>query len=159
MTRWERFSAKLADMARGYELLRDTRVSPAHQEVLARLDLQELKNGASLEELLRRPEIGLSDLSFLNDELARLPLDVRSELETEVKYAGYIRRQQEQVERFRRLEGLVIPAGFDYETVHGLSAEVREKLKQVAPRTLGQAGRIPGVTPAATAILAVILKR
>jgi len=91
--------------------------------------------------------------------LARLPLDVRSELETEVKYAGYIRRQQEQVERFRRLEGLVIPAGFDYATVHGLSAEVREKLKQVAPRTLGQAGRIPGVTPAATAILAVILRR
>ncbi len=158
-TRWERFSAKLADMAHGHELLRETRVSPADQDTLERLGLQELKNGASLEELLRRPELGLDDLSFLNDALARLPLDVRSELETEVKYAGYIRRQQEQVERFRRLEGLVIPAGFDYATVQGLSAEVREKLKLVAPRTLGQAGRIPGVTPAATAILAVILKR
>jgi len=118
-----------------------------------------LKNGASLEELLRRPEISLDELCFLNDELADLPLEVRSELETEVKYAGYIRRQQEQVERFRRLENLVIPTGFDYEIVHGLSAEVREKLNQVSPRTLGQAGRIPGVTPAATAILAVVLKR
>ncbi|MEJ2196960.1 MAG: tRNA uridine-5-carboxymethylaminomethyl(34) synthesis enzyme MnmG [Desulfuromonadales bacterium] len=157
--RWERFSAKLDDMARGYELLRETRVSPGHQQALERLNLQELKNGASLEELLRRPEISLDELCFLNDELDDLPLEVRSELETEVKYDGYIRRQQEQVERFRRLENLVIPTGFDYEIVHGLSAEVREKLKQVSPRTLGQAGRIPGVTPAATAILAVVLKR
>ena len=157
--RWERFSAKLADMARGYELLRETRVSPGHKEALERLNLQELKNGASLEELLRRPEIGLDDLGFLNVELACLPREVLGELETEVKYAGYIRRQQEQVERFRRLEALVIPPGFDYGTVHGLSAEVREKLNQVSPRTLGQAGRIPGVTPAATAILAVVLKR
>ena len=82
-----------------------------------------------------------------------------SELETEVKYAGYIKRQYEQVERFRRLENLAIPVGFDYDAVNGLSAEVREKLKQVVPRTLGQAERIPGVTPAAIAILAVILKR
>ena len=126
---------------------------------MKRLNLGELKNSASLEELLRRPEIGLDDLGFLCDELASLPPEVSEELETEVKYAGYIHRQREQVERFRRLEDLVIPAGFDYTAVHGLSAEVREKLQLVAPRTLGQAGRIPGVTPAATAILAVILKR
>jgi tRNA uridine 5-carboxymethylaminomethyl modification enzyme len=80
-------------------------------------------------------------------------------LETEVKYAGYIIRQKEQVERFLRLENLVIPEGFDYDAVNGLSAEVHEKLKRVAPRTLGQAGRIPGVTPAAIAILAVLLRR
>ena len=139
--------------------MRETRVSPGHQQALERLNLQDWKNGASLEELLRRPEIRLDVLGFLNDDVADLPLEVRSELETEVKYAGYIRRQKEQVERFRRLENLVIPTGFDYEIVHGLSAEVREKLNQVSPRTLGQAGRIPGVTPAATAILAVVLKR
>ncbi|NOR49695.1 MAG: tRNA uridine-5-carboxymethylaminomethyl(34) synthesis enzyme MnmG, partial [Desulfuromonadales bacterium] len=80
-------------------------------------------------------------------------------LETEVKYAGYIRRQREQVERFKRLESLVIPRSFDYEAVNGLSAEVLEKLMKVAPRTLGQAGRIPGVTPAAIAILTVFLRR
>ena len=96
---------------------------------------------------------------FSMPKLAGLPEEVRSELETEVKYAGYIRRQQEQVERFQRLEDLVIPVGFAYDAVSGLSAEVREKLKQVAPRTLGQAGRIPGVTPAAIAILAVLLRR
>lgn len=157
--RWQMFSTKLKEMERGYELLRSTRVSPGNQEALARLGLQDLKNGASLEELLRRPEISLQDLVFLDDELAALSVEVSSELETEVKYAGYIRRQYEQVERFRRLENLAIPVGFDYDAVNGLSAEVREKLKQVAPRTLGQAERIPGVTPAAIAILAVILKR
>ncbi len=157
--RWERFSNKLDDLGRGYERLRQVRISPGNQEVLARLGLQDLKNGASLEELLRRPEIGIDDLGFLDEELAGLSQEVSSELETEVKYAGYITRQKEQVERFKRLESLVIPDDFDYDAVHSLSAEVHEKLKLIAPRTLGQAGRIPGVTPAAIAILAVLLRR
>lgn len=157
--RWQKFSHKLRELERGYELLRSIRVSPGNREAIERLGLQDLKNGASLEELLRRPEIGLDELDFLDDALPSFSAEVRSELETEIKYAGYIKRQKEQVERFSRLEGLAIPAGFDYETVNGLSAEVREKLIRVAPRTLGQAERIPGVTPAAIAILAVILKR
>jgi tRNA uridine 5-carboxymethylaminomethyl modification enzyme len=157
--RWERFSEKLIALDRGHERLREVRISPRNQEVLARLGLRDLKNGASLAELLRRPEIGIDDLGFLDEELAALSQEVRSELETEVKYAGYIIRQKEQVERFLRLENLVIPEGFDYDVVNGLSAEVHEKLKRVAPRTLGQAGRIPGVTPAAIAILAVLLRR
>ena len=157
--RWERFSNKLVDLGRGHERLRQVRISPGNQEVLARLGLQDLKNGASLEELLRRQEIGIDDLGFLDAELAGLSQEVRSELETEVKYAGYITRQKEQVERFKRLESLVIPDDFDYDAVHSLSAEVHEKLKLIAPRTLGQAGRIPGVTPAAIAILAVLLRR
>ncbi len=157
--RWEKFSKKLVDLERGNERLRTKRISPGNHEALDRLGLQGLKNGASLEELLRRPEIGIGDLDFLDAELASFSQEVRSELETEIKYAGYIRRQQEQVERFRRLESLEIPEGFDYDTVSGFSAEVREKLKRVAPRTLGQAGRIPGVTPAAVAILTVFLRR
>lgn len=157
--RWERFSGKLVELARGRDRLRDMRVSPGNQDALLRLGLQGLKNGASLEELLRRPEVDIDDLDFLDAELASLSREVRSELETEVKYAGYICRQQEQVERFQRLEHLAIPSGFNYDAVKGLSAEVHEKLKRVAPRTLGQAGRIPGVTPAAIAILAVLLRR
>ena len=157
--RWERFSAKLAALERGHVCLQRVRVSPGNREVLSRLGLQDLKNGASLEDLLRRPEIGIDDLSFLDPELAGLSEEVRVELETEVKYAGYIRRQREQVERFKRLESLVIPRSFDYEAVNGLSAEVLEKLMKVVPRTLGQAGRIPGVTPAAIAILTVFLRR
>jgi len=157
--RWENFSRKLASLEHGNRRLQEVRVAPGNHEALERLGLQDLKNGASLEELLRRPEITLDALEFLDPELAGLSKEVRDELETGIKYAGYIRRQQEQVERFRRLEGLGIPADFDFEAVRGLSAEVREKLKLVAPRTLGQAGRIPGVTPAAIAILAVLLRR
>lgn len=157
--RWKRFSNKIDDLGRGNVRLRQGRVLPGNREALTRLNLQELKNGASFEELLRRPEISIDDLAFLDPELAGFSREVRSELETEVKYAGYIRRQYEQVERYRRLEDLAIPAAFAYDSVNSLSAEVREKLKLVAPRTLGQAGRIPGVTPAAIAILAVLLRR
>lgn len=157
--RWRRFSAKMADLDRGYERLRNVRLLPSDKDALERLTLPDLKNGASLEELLRRPEISLQDLCFLDEELAAFSGEVRNELETEIKYAGYIKRQREQVERFRRLEGLSIPEDFDYDAVNGLSAEVREKLKSVRPHTIGQAERIPGVTPAAIAILTVILKR
>jgi tRNA uridine 5-carboxymethylaminomethyl modification enzyme len=157
--RWERYCAKQAQLAAGHERLRAVRVAPGAAATLARLGLAGLKNGVSLEELLRRPEIDLEHLLFLDAELAALPAAVRSELETTVKYAGYIRRQQEQVEQLQRMEQLGIPAGFDYTTVASLSAEVREKLLKVRPRTLGQASRIPGVTPAAVAILAVLLKQ
>jgi len=157
--RWERFGAKLAALECGAQRLREVRVAPGAREDLERLGLGLLHNGASLEELLRRPEIGIDHLLFLDGQLAALPPEVRLELETTVKYAGYIRRQQEQVERTRRMEEQVIPAEFDYVAVVGLSAEVREKLLKVRPHTLGQASRIPGVTPAAVAILAVLLRR
>jgi tRNA uridine 5-carboxymethylaminomethyl modification enzyme len=157
--RWERYCAKLAALAAGRERLRLVRVAPNAEQALARLGLAGLKNGASLEELLRRPEIEIEDLLFLDDQLTVLPVEVRSELQTTVKYEGYIRRQEEQVERLRRMEEQTLPADFDYAAVASLSAEVREKLLRVQPRTLGQASRIPGVTPAAIAILAVLLRR
>ncbi len=157
--RWLRVCAKKQALEAGRQRLREVRVGPGQREVLERLRIDRLNNGASLDDLLRRPEIGIEDLLFLDEDLAALSADVLSELETAVKYAGYIDRQQEQVERFRRMEGQPIPDGFDYDAVTGLSAEVREKLKNSTPRTLGQAGRIPGVTPAAIAILAVMLRR
>ncbi|MDH3998848.1 MAG: tRNA uridine-5-carboxymethylaminomethyl(34) synthesis enzyme MnmG [Desulfuromonadales bacterium] len=157
--RWQRFSAKLEALESGRLRLREQRLAPSNSEALQRLGLEGLKNGASLEELLRRPEIKIDDLIFVDPALADFSEEVRIELEAEIKYAGYIDRQVEQVERFKRLEGLAIPSEFDYDAINGLSAEVREKLKTVAPRTLGQAGRIPGVTPAAIAILSVLLKR
>jgi tRNA uridine 5-carboxymethylaminomethyl modification enzyme len=158
-SRWERYCAKLAALDAGAARLRETRVAPGNREAMARLGLAGLHNGASLEELLRRPEISIEALLFLDGQLAALPVEVRDELETMVKYEGYLRRQQDQVERARRTEEQAIPTGFDYAAVVGLSAEVREKLQKVRPRTLGQAGRIPGVTPAAVAILAVLLRR
>lgn len=157
--RWQRFCAKQEDLDRGQRRLREVRVAPGDSAALARLGLAGLNNGASLAELLRRPEISLDLLCPLDEQLAALSAEVRDELETAVKYEGYLRRQQEQVERARRMEEQEIPAGFDYAAVAGLSAEVREKLARVRPRTLGQAGRIPGVTPAAIAVLGVLLRR
>lgn len=157
--RWQAFCAKREALASGAACLRVRRLVPGDREALDRLGVGDLKNGASLEELLRRPEIQIDDLLFLVPELASFSREVRSELEVEIKYAGYIRRQQEQVERFRRLEDLALPRDFTYDKISGLSAEIREKLKAVQPLTLGQAGRIPGVTPAAIAILAIILRR
>lgn len=82
---------------------------------------------------------------------------VETTIETEVKYAGYITQQVRQIERLRSSEGRCIPDGLDFGTIPGLSIEVRQKLERVRPGTLGQAGRIPGVTPAAVAVLDVYL--
>lgn len=157
--RWERYVEKRARIEEGKKRLRGGRVAPSDRETVKRLGLGELKNGVSFEELLRRPEIGIADLLFLDDTLAGLGADVCEQLEIGTKYEGYIQRQLDQVERFRRTEMLEIPSDFDYEGVSGLSAEVREKLLKVRPLNLGQAARIPGVTPAAIAILAVLLRR
>jgi tRNA uridine 5-carboxymethylaminomethyl modification enzyme len=157
--RWQRYVAKQHQISRGRERLRVVRVAPSDRDAAESLGLGELKNGVSLEELLRRPEIGIEDLLFLDDSLAALGTKVREQLEIGTKYEGYIQRQVDQVERFRRTEMVAISPDFDYDGISGLSAEVREKLKRVRPLTLGQASRIPGVTPAAIAILAVLLRR
>lgn len=156
--RWDRFSAKMEALSRGRERLETVRIVPSDTAVLNRLGLTDMKQGVSAEELLRRPDVQIGDLAFLDAELAGLNQEVLEQVEIETKYAGYIRRQMDQVERFRRSEKVPIPAGFDFDRASGLSTEVREKLKKVQPRTLGQAARIPGVTPAAVAILTVLLR-
>jgi tRNA uridine 5-carboxymethylaminomethyl modification enzyme len=157
--RWLQYERKLEQLGRGRDRLLKVRLAPSDRQALSQLGLGELKNGASLEELLRRPEITIDALLFLDPELAGLPVEVLDQLEISAKYAGYIERQLEQVERFRRTEEVAIPAAFDYDAVSGFSIEVRDKLKRVRPLTLGQAARIPGVTPAAIGILAVHLRR
>jgi tRNA uridine 5-carboxymethylaminomethyl modification enzyme len=84
---------------------------------------------------------------------------VAEQVEIQVKYAGYIERQREEIERQRRHQELLLPPDLDYAEVHGLSREVREKLNRHRPRTLGQAGRLPGITPAAVSLLLIHLKR
>ncbi|PLX97702.1 MAG: tRNA uridine-5-carboxymethylaminomethyl(34) synthesis enzyme MnmG [Desulfuromonas sp.] len=157
--RWQCYRKKIEQVEAGFSILRDKRIGPADREVTAKLELGELKNGATLEELLRRPEIRIGDLLFVDDRLAGLPPAVHEQLEIAVKYEGYIRRQLEQVGRFRKVEQVRIPADFDYFGISGLSSEVREKLAVARPQTLGQASRIPGVTPAAISILSVLLRR
>jgi len=124
-----------------------------------------LSRDCSAFELLRRPEVDYQDVLELvgpsvppeNDE--RLPDQIRVQVEVRAKYAGYIERQAQEIERQRRHEAQVLPEDLDYLQVNGLSHEVRQKLAEARPRTLGQASRLPGITPAALSILLVHLKR
>ena len=109
-------------------------------------------------ELLKRPEIAYDTVLKMGGVDSGLSLDEAAELETEVKYEGYVRRQADAVERFSRLEDTAIPDWVDFKGVMGLSTEVSERLSAVRPRSLGQAARMPGITPAAISILAVHIK-
>jgi tRNA uridine 5-carboxymethylaminomethyl modification enzyme len=157
--RWRHFSEKQEQVERGRERLRQVKVSPGQTEIVQRLPVSELRQGQTLEDLLRRPEVTLDDLMFLDEELTSISRSAREQLEIQTKYAGYIERQKEMVERFRRTEQVVIPADFNYQKLSGLSFEVREKLMKTQPATLGQASRIPGVTPAAIAVLSVAVRK
>jgi len=157
-TRWQRFEEKCAGLEKGRGLLAEGKLSPADTSAMQSLGVGELKNGQSFTALLRRPEITIAQLREVSPELGVFDQEVLEQLEIETKYAGYIERQKEQVERFHQVEKVVIPEGFDYGKVASLSCEVVEKLERVRPKTLGQASRISGVTPAAIAVLAVLLR-
>lgn len=130
-------------------------------EILARLGASPIKKPHSLKELLRRPEISYRDLEFfeLNTDQDTITDDVISQIEMDIKYEGYIKRQTEQIDKFKRLEDFAIPESFSYNDIPGLSKEIVQKLTDVRPGSLGQATRISGVTPAAISVLMVYLKR
>jgi tRNA uridine 5-carboxymethylaminomethyl modification enzyme len=132
--------------------------SAAGEELLEEWGLVGMQNAISYEQLLRRPEFTCQDLSRIYPEIMELPEQVREQIEIQIKYQGYIQRQLEQVERSAKLETTKIPADMDYASVSGLSTEVREKLIKFQPDTLGQASRIPGITPAGITILSIALK-
>lgn len=118
-----------------------------------------LKKDSSLREILKRPEIRFNHLCTFDPDLEKIPLMVQEQVEIQVKYEGYMKRQMEQIERFKKLEEVSFPEEFDFGSVIGLSTEVMEKLKKIKPYSLGQASRISGVTPAAISILMVNLKK
>ncbi|REJ72575.1 MAG: tRNA uridine-5-carboxymethylaminomethyl(34) synthesis enzyme MnmG, partial [Planctomycetota bacterium] len=116
--------------------------------------------GNTLEEWLRRPEIEWTQVCEFSPEAAALELSERAarQIVTDVKYAGYIRMQERDIERREKMQSVRIPETFDYLAVPQLRAEAKEKLRQVRPRDLGQAGRISGITPADIAMVALYLK-
>lgn len=142
------------------ERVAQTRLSMTEQERewLQRHGCSEVHKGTSLEQLLRRPEIGYAELLEVDAAAGNLEPAVREQVEIQVKYQGYIERQEEQIERLRKMEAAQIPVDLVYADLQGLTPEVREKLERFRPGTLGQASRIQGITPAALAILSVALK-
>ncbi len=156
------FCRKRDEIAENMTWLRKTNLRPTAKvnEGLAAQGSSALREPAPLVDLLRRPEINLASLIELSGEQnhAISPQAAR-ELELQIKYHGYIQRQNEQVANFRKFEKSLLPADLDYTAFHGLSNEVVEKLQAIRPRSLGQASRISGITPAAVAILQVHLKQ
>ena len=155
------FSKKKEAIALELDRLKEVKIrpSPGINDKLRELGSNPLKNVTTLEELLRRPEITYHALKIFDSSPVSLSVGVAEQVELEVKYAGYIRKQEEMIERFRRMEQVRIPEHIDFQNTPGLSNEIKEKLSKVKPITLGQATRIAGVTPAAISILMVQLKR
>ncbi len=154
--RWAMFERKCRQKAQLRALLESTRVG---QDGLP----EEIANGGTdrptLSVWLRRPEAGIATLHpWIRAKIGEEPAQsVLTTVETELKYAGYIAQQERQITRLKDAQGRTIPADFPYADVPGLSTEIRQKLTRVQPATLGQAGQIPGVTPAAVAVLDVYL--
>jgi tRNA uridine 5-carboxymethylaminomethyl modification enzyme len=132
--------------------------APRNQEILAQCASAPLTQSVRAIELMKRPELSYRSVIEMMQVQPALDFDEAAELEIEIKYDGYVKRQSEAIERFRRLEDATIPEWIDFQKVTGLSSEAKERLANLRPRSLGQAARMPGITPAAVSLLAVHIK-
>ena len=160
---WQAFERKREQIEREIQRLKTTWYTPQKLDEAEQMRVfgQKLSREANLHDLLRRPNLDYATLMTLPDALPAQELgnDVIEQVEIQVKYQGYIDRQNEEIEGRRDIETLKLPVDIDYSKVKGLSAEVQQKLNQNRPETVGQASRISGITPAAVALLMVHLKR
>ena len=159
--RWAAFTAKRdaieAEIVRVKGVTLGT--SEKVQALLAEYGSTPLKSGITMEELIRRPELDYEKLAPVDPERPALPSDVREQVNIEIKYEGYIHRQKQQVEHFKKLESRLIPDDIDYSEVGSLRIEAAQKLERFRPHSLGQASRIAGVSPADIAMLNVWLEQ
>lgn len=156
-TRYRAFERKQAAITTETKRLKRTWVQPGSEAAQALSDkVGTLSREHNLLDLLKRPEVEYNDLPACETPVTE---DVAEQIQIQTKYEGYIARQQDDIERLRRHEGLSLPADLDYSRIDGLSSEIRQKLTQARPHTLAEAGRISGVTPAAVSLLLVYLKK
>lgn len=126
-------------------------------EFLTRAGSTPLKTGSTLAELIRRPELNYEAIAEVDPDRKPLPKEVIEQININLKYEGYIKRQEQQVEHFKKLERKAIPADIDYEQIGNLRKEARQKLKAMKPASVGQASRISGVSPADISVLLIYL--
>ncbi len=155
-----RLRAKRAAIAAEKKRLTETHIgaSAGNAEILTALQSTPLKTGISLAELIKRPELNYDLIAPLDPERKALPQAVTEQVNIELKYEGYIRRQEQQVKQFKRLEHKLLPENLDYEEVGSLRLEAVQKLNTLKPRSIGQASRISGVSPADISVLLVWLE-
>ena len=127
------------------------------QELLARYESTALQSGTTLAELLKRPELSYEIIGKIDKDRQELPEDVKEQVNIELKYEGYIKRQLRQVEQYKKLENKKIPDDIDYDDVYSLRKEAVQKLKELRPASVGQASRISGVSPADISVLLIYL--
>ncbi len=161
INRYNRVVEKKRGIGETLGMLRSVRLRPTKmtQEMLKSMGLELIRNPVTLEDLLKKPEITIKMLARIDNRLEEVSEDIAYQVELNVKYHGYTERQQDMIERAKKLEGKKIPLSTKYDEVSGLSREVIEKLTRVKPISLGQASRIPGVTPASITALLVHFKK
>ena len=159
--RWQRFNKKLEIMKSEEIRLLNTKISPTVEvnEVLGKYG-ERIERGCKLAELLKRPNITYEIIKEANPETRELniPKEIYEQIDVELKYGGYIERQNAQIDQASKLENINIPKNLDYQAIDQLSQETRDKLSKVRPENLGQASRIGGVKPADISVLMVILE-
>lgn len=158
--RWERFTRKQAAIKDAMDYLRHNSINPTQEikEKLAEAEIEPIRNATTFYELLRRPDVDYAKLQRVFD-LPELEDEVRQQVEISITYEGYIKKQLEQVEHMEKLEEKLLPEDIDYAQVPSLRDEGREKLAQIRPRSVGQASRISGVSPADISVLLVWLEQ
>ncbi|WP_131782038.1 tRNA uridine-5-carboxymethylaminomethyl(34) synthesis enzyme MnmG [Legionella gresilensis] len=158
--RWQAFNIKQEAIKTGQDKLFNTWARVNDNAVLAPIISTPLQHDCRMSDLIKRPEINYQQLQSIDSfQLPVLADEVAEQLNIQSKYAGYIERQQMDIDRLRKHEATAIPADFNYAEVSGLSAEIVQKLSQIRPITIAQAGRISGVTPAALSLLLIYLKK
>lgn len=157
--RWSRFLEKKNEIEKIREILINETITSTDSEAVEKFNLNDLKSGITLESVIKRPEISIREVAGAYDRLNDFSERSLEQVEIAIKYDGYIKRQREQVERFKEYESILLPDYIDYFKIPSLSTEVREKLAKIRPQNLGQAGRVQGITPAAITVIHIYLKK
>lgn len=159
--RYNRFLLKKDNINKEINRLKSTIVKPTKEvnDILVECGTTELNTGTRMSELLKRTEITYDKLSDIDVNRPKLTLQEKEEVEIQVKYEGYIKLQEEQVNKFKKLEEKLLPEDLDYDRIKGISLEARQKLNKFKPRSIGQASRISGVSPADISVLLITIKQ
>ena len=159
--RYQRFLKKKENIEKEKERLRHLVVKPTEKvnTFLVEQGTSELTNGTKMAELLKRPELNYQNLSEIDENRPELSIQEQEEVEIQIKYEGYIKLQEAQVEKFKKLEEKILPDDVDYEKIKGISLEGRQKLNKFKPHSIGQASRISGVSPADVSVLLIYLQQ
>ena len=159
-TDYQKFLNKKANIEKEIQRLKNETVKPTEKvnELLKKYGTTELSTGTKMSELLKRTELDYNKLAPIDENRPELTLQEKEEVEIQIKYEGYIKMQEAQVEKFKKLETKLLPEELDYEQIKGLSLEARQKLNKFKPRSIGQASRISGVSPADISVLLIYLQ-